>query len=124
MPQTSRQKAWYEKNREAIAIRAKERRATDLDWRKRDRVVQRRKHLKRLYGITVEDYDRMLQAQGGVCAACGSPPGERNFDVDHNHVTGAVRGLLCHNCNVSIGYAKDDPSVLEKLAAYLRKNKD
>lgn len=81
----------------------------------------REKSLKRFYGISLEQYNAMLVEQGGVCAGCGGPPtANGKFYVDHNHQTGRVRGLLCHHCNVSIGYAKDDPSVLDKLAAYLR----
>lgn len=55
----------------------------------------RRKQL----GVSVKDYDRMLAAQGGGCAICGNPPKTRRLDVDHDHRTGKVRGLLCHRCN-------------------------
>ena len=50
-------------------------------------------------GVTVEQYDAMLDAQGGGCAICGNPPKTRRLDVDHDHRTGKVRGLLCHRCN-------------------------
>lgn len=55
----------------------------------------RRKQL----GLTIEDYERLLAAQGGGCAICGATPKTRRLDVDHDHRTGAVRGLLCHRCN-------------------------
>ena len=77
--------------------------------------------LKDKYGITLEDYDRMLEDQGGSCAVCGTehPGGKGRFHVDHNHSTGKVRGLLCHSCNVGLGALKDSPEVLLKAATYL-----
>ena len=68
----------------------------------------------------------MLEAQGGVCACCSKPEtaaastgGIRNLAVDHCHESGRVRGLLCNTCNVMIGMAYDDPSVLLRGAEYL-----
>lgn len=85
---------------------------------------QRRKELRIRYGITPEDYDRMLAEQGGGCAICGvTEPGEtrRYFAVDHEHSdTGPVRGLLCGPCNRAIGLLGDDPDRIEAAAAYLR----
>jgi hypothetical protein len=61
---------------------------------------QHRVHeLRRRYGITPDDYDAMADAQGGVCAICGLPPRKGTLDVDHDHATGRVRGLLCRRCN-------------------------
>lgn len=67
------------------------------------------------YGITSDEYDELLQQQGGVCAICGSecPTGNR-LAVDHCHETGAVRGLLCLDCNSGLGRFKDS---LERLAS-------
>ena len=60
------------------------------------KISDRKSHLKRKYGLTLEEYDAMLEAQGGVCAICGEPrPEERTLHVDHDHETGAIRGLLC-----------------------------
>ena len=86
--------------------------------------------LKRLYGITVDDYNAMLSRQGGGCALCGSKsplPGNRKyktnsrtvFDVDHCHKTGKVRGLLCTRCNRLVGLANDDAQTARRLADYL-----
>lgn len=72
------------------------------------------------YGMTVEDYDRMLAEQEGRCAACGDVPTKR-LHVDHDHSTGQVRGLLCGECNLGIGKFKDDPERLESAARYLRR---
>jgi hypothetical protein len=86
--------------------------------------AQRRRSWLRKYGITVEDYDRMLTAQGGVCAICGGPPngaGKANgrLNVDHDHDTGAVRGLLCSECNAGLGMLQDDAELLQLAAAYV-----
>ena len=61
------------------------------------------KNLKRKYGITAAQYLTMLELQGGGCAICGQPPGRRRLDVDHDHQTGAVRGLVCENHNKALG---------------------
>ncbi|CAA9348624.1 MAG: hypothetical protein AVDCRST_MAG16-2207 [uncultured Frankineae bacterium] len=74
-------------------------------------------HLKRRYGITVEDYDRMLAEQGGLCALCQERPAEH---VDHDHVTGRVRGLLCFCCNQGLGNFRDRADVLRLAIGYLR----
>lgn len=50
-------------------------------------------------GVSIEEYDRMLAAQGGGCAICHNPPKNRRLHVDHDHKTGKVRGLLCFRCN-------------------------
>ena len=53
-------------------------------------------------GVTDDEYARLLEAQGGGCAICGNTPKTRRLDVDHDHKTGKVRGLLCHRCNRSL----------------------
>lgn len=55
--------------------------------------------LKKTYGITADEYDNMLADQGGCCKLCRRAPGKRPLDVDHDHATGKVRGLLCNQCN-------------------------
>lgn len=78
------------------------------------------RQLERLYGITLEQYEAMLEAQDGVCKICGSPPGRKRLHVDHCHVTKVVRGLLCSPCNTALGAFKDDEELLERAIAYLR----
>jgi hypothetical protein len=76
---------------------------------------------KSLYGLTRDDYDKLLSDQGGVCAICGtSEPGGRGWHVDHCHADGFVRGLLCSNCNTALGLFKDNPITLIQGATYLR----
>ena len=82
--------------------------------------------LKHKYGIGVADYDRMLAAQGGGCAICGSiksysKRGGR-FHVDHCHATGKVRGLLCQACNTTLGQMRENPDTLRAAAAYLERH--
>jgi Recombination endonuclease VII len=83
---------------------------------------QRKCALRKKYGMSIEDYDRMLAAQGGVCGICQKPSKRKNglFDVDHDHRTGRVRGLLCHGCNTLLALAGDSAEVLRRTAAFLR----
>lgn len=80
---------------------------------------QRRHNLKQLYGLTMEEYDEMLESQEGTCAICGLP--QKQFFVDHNHETGEVRGILCAQCNGGLGFFQDKVSILENAICYLRK---
>lgn len=87
-------------------------------------------HLKRKYGITIEDFKAMLCSQEGVCAICKEfetvkENGRvRALHVDHCHDTGKVRGLLCDSCNRGLGKFKDNPDLLDKAAQYLRKHQE
>lgn len=91
-------------------------------WNNRD--SERERHLKRKYGINFADYAVMLTRQRGACAVCGRPePKNRMLDVDHDHATGAVRGLLCTSCNRMIGHAHDSPDRLMSAANYLSSRK-
>jgi hypothetical protein len=75
---------------------------------------------KRLYGITTEEYDALLLSQGNKCAiCCGENLGNRDWNVDHDHNTNKVRGILCHSCNLLLGHSKDNPNVLCAAIAYL-----
>lgn len=110
--------AWYERNRERLGIRKRE------PWTKERRTACSRKtSLKKKYGLSIDDYNQILLRQQGVCAICASPPsgrGNRAFlAVDHDHLSGGVRGLLCHKCNSGIGLLNDDPCLIDKARAYL-----
>ena len=101
--------------------------ARSIAWRKanpeRLAAQNRRKSLKKKYGITVEQYDEMLEAQGGRCACCGTdtPGGKGAFHVDHCHDTGGVRGLLCQSCNAAIGALGDNVDGVWQAMLYLVK---
>ena len=94
------------------------------------RMICRKKHTVKRYGLTIEDYDKMSQAQKHVCAICRRPetvinknPSRVNaLSVDHCHLTGDIRGLLCSSCNRGIGYLGEDPNNLNRAARYLRRH--
>lgn len=98
-------------------------RALQRAWYRRNRESHRGYSLAGRYGITSAQYDALLAAQGGGCACCGAKAnrtGKRLF-VDHDHVTGAVRGVLCHKCNAGIGALGDDLAGLRRAVAYLER---
>lgn len=80
-----------------------------------------RSHLKRRYGITLEKYNEMLTEQGGCCKLCHLPfgRGARGPHLDHHHGSGSIRGILCRNCNVAIGLAKEDAALLRRMIEYI-----
>jgi hypothetical protein len=73
-------------------------------------------HLKHRYGIGADEFDELVRKQCGVCAICGR---ENPEHVDHDHETGAVRGILCFNCNGGLGQFRDSIDSLLAAAAYL-----
>lgn len=70
--------------------------------------------------MDAEKYAAMLQAQGGGCAICSSRPDHKRLSIDHDHASGAIRGLLCTACNWALGQFKDDPERFIAAAEYLR----
>lgn len=86
-------------------------RATHAAWQRRS-----------LYGISSREQWELLKSQDGRCAACREPltTEGRQMHLDHDHVTGRVRGFLCRGCNHAVGQLKDSPLRCEQLAAYLR----
>lgn len=147
------QKAWYkarwikakadpsllEKHRAAARKSQRKRmqdpeiRATQYDrhrqWKDRNPDYKSAWRLKKFYGITLEDYQRMWDEQLGLCAICGQPEKAvahqtkkpRRLAVDHCHKTNKVRGLLCYNCNHGMGEMGDDPDRLRAAAEYLER---
>lgn len=82
-------------------------------------------HLRKKYGITLEEKQNRIKAQGNKCGCCGSStPGKWGigWHTDHDHDTKQLRDELCHNCNVGLGHAKDSIEILEKWIAYLRRH--
>lgn len=79
--------------------------------------------LRRLYGITIEEYEAKLEEQEKRCAICKRPFGKRKVHVDHDHFTGAFRGLLDYRCNSGIlFFCQDEIFILQNAIDYLRKN--
>jgi len=104
-----RAKVWAKGNPEKVALNA------------------RKRHLSAKFGISIEDFNVMLLEQNNSCVICGcgiasERSRQQNFCVDHNHATGAVRGLLCDSCNLVLGYANDDVKLLKKCITYLEKS--
>jgi hypothetical protein len=75
-------------------------------------------HRRREYGLTEEEYNNMVLSQNNMCAICNKPS-DRTLHIDHDHVTGKVRGLLCFNCNLGIGLLQEDLVVLNRAIEYL-----
>ena len=93
-------------------------------WRKANPEKAKSHRLKNKFSITLEYFNELLEAQNYRCKICNTdvPRGRGNFHIDHDHLTGKVRGLLCNCCNVGLGMFKDDEEILLKAAAYLSKS--
>ena len=96
-------------------------------YRKNYRENHKANQLRAKYGITIEEYQAMLDNQGGVCKLCGlvetvkisRGEGVRSLAVDHDHNTGKVRGLLCHQCNVVLGQYEKHKDLFPKFQEYI-----
>ena len=105
------------KNREKILEKQRK-------YNKENPLKRKNAILKNVYGITLDDYNKMFEEQKGKCAICNRHQNEliRKLSVDHCHRTNKVRGLLCKNCNVALGYyEKYDKELFEK---YLKNYKE
>lgn len=108
-------RTWRQKNPEKS-------RAASKRWAEAnaDRVRDRR--LQRKFGITLAQYNQMLADQKNTCAICKGPPsGKGAFHVDHDHISGKVRGLLCLSCNTAIGLLRERTDLAYSLVAYLER---
>jgi hypothetical protein len=81
---------------------------------------KRAERFRRLYGITLEQYEEMRISQNSLCAICDRE--EELLFVDHDHSTGKVRGLLCRDCNAMLGLAMDNTRILDRAITYLKDN--
>lgn len=111
-----RTKEWKAKNRDKYLLRLRQYRKEHPQPYSPEKA--RRQTLK-VHGITPQKYNEMLEYQEGTCAICGQPPERRRLAVDHDHVTGQIRGLLCRNCNTALGLVGDSPLNAILIAAYL-----
>jgi AraC-like DNA-binding protein len=109
---------WRDKNPEVV-------REYQKSYREKNREVLSDKERQRRFGISRQEYAELFNRQEGVCAICKLPETAtrlgkiKSLAVDHDHKTGAVRGLLCSDCNTGIGKLKDDPKVLQAAVQYL-----
>ncbi len=120
-PETqARERAYREGRRDVFRARSRAWREANLSQaRESSRAYMHRRRLREDFGLTVEEYDGLVQAQGGVCGICKQPPQGRVLVVDHDHETGAIRGLLCTACNVGIGNLGDSAERLRAALAWL-----
>jgi len=99
-------------------------------YQKSDRFKElKRKYMyKRLYGVTIAQYEEMYTKQNGLCAICGNSETMKfksklkKLCVDHNHTTGKIRALLCDSCNKCVGLSKENIFTLSNMIDYLRKH--
>ena len=121
-------KAWYRKNRQRAIARAVAWQRANQDrynarmreYRRQHPEVARADHLRRKFGLTLDEYERMLDRQGGGCHICGSPPSDRiSLHIDHDHGTGDIRGLLCVRCNNAIGLLRENPDLMRRAIRYV-----
>ena len=113
-------KQWYTKNREK-RIRYVH------DWYVENKAdvkkYDRKRNLLKTYGLKIEQYEKMLVSQNGLCAICKKGENGRELSVDHCHKTDIVRGLLCKRCNWAIGFFDDNAELLRSAIEYLEKLK-
>lgn len=117
-----REKAGEDAHRSYMREYHRKRRAAiqaDPVLKAKDARYQRDAQLRMKYGLTADQIDEMWVEQGHACAICREPV--EKYHVDHDHGSGAVRGLLCGSCNKGIGQLKDDIGVLRSAVAYLEK---
>jgi hypothetical protein len=112
-------KDYYYKNKSKILKTQREYYEKNKDWLDENRREYARKYY---YGLTNEQYFQLLQEQGNKCAICGgiNSSNKKILDVDHDHKTGIVRGLLCNQCNQALGLFGDDVRLLEVAINYLK----
>jgi hypothetical protein len=89
------------------------------EWRRKNEAYVRDREYKKRFGITIEEYEALLERQDGRCAICRQPCRRGRLAVDHCHATGRVRGLLCRSCNIILGLADDSPAWMERAMKYL-----
>ena len=100
---------WRERNRDRMREYNRRYSADKKNWR-----------ITKVYGMTLEQYEARVEAQGGCCAICRLPPNRpHGLVIDHCHDSTEVRGLLCDSCNTAIGLLRDDPERLRRAASYL-----
>ena len=118
-------KDWKRKNPDkmrAIYERYEARLRDNGTWHKRGRERCWKHHVKVQYDMSPGDYDRMVLLQGGECALCHRRP--KRLFVDHDHITGKVRALLCPSCNSGLGHFGDDPRMLREAARFVEKHRE
>ena len=86
----------------------------------KNKLRQRDRQLRRNFGISLEDFNQMVEEQENACAICGKIS-DKTLHIDHSHATGRVRALLCTQCNSGLGFFFEDTDTLLKAIEYLKK---
>ena len=86
-------------------------------WRTVNKESRKKSAITYMYGIPFSQYEQMVQEQQGRCKICQEP---HKLFIDHDHLTGRVRGLICHLCNAGLGMFRDKPLYLQKAITYLQ----
>lgn len=113
------QSSWRDRNRSSLRSKAaiyRKDNANLLSCKRKSR--GREDRLKGCYGMTFEDYNRMLKDQDGKCLICGNVA---PLVVDHNHKTQVVRALLCAGCNTGLGFLQESIDILLSAISYLKR---
>lgn len=112
-----RNKKFYAQHREKLKTRV-------ATWKAKNPLKNKNSKLKSKYGITLDAYYSKLKSQNNCCAICKTtqPDTKSNefFYVDHNHLNGQIRGLLCYRCNIALGMLKDSIEAASRLVEYLK----
>ena len=124
-------KNWKLKNRDKLLKYSRDSRKRNIKkikvyskrhyWENREKNLSDKRYKK--YGITQEEYLRIVRLQEYKCAVCFKED-KINLSVDHNHKTGKLRGIICNRCNMALGNVGDSPQVLRSLANYLEKHEN
>ena len=120
-------KKWRDNNQEYIKNYRETHKEESKKYRDEHKNEMKEYNLKRNYGITKEHFEEIYNNQDGKCFICDISEKElkdknsAGLAIDHDHKTGKIRGLLCHNCNKGLGLLKDDPNILKKGIDYLLK---
>lgn len=121
----ARVRAWREANPERVIAHNSNKDREDNKKRckesyRRNPNAYKDSNMRRMYGISLEEFRQLLETQQGICAACDE---ELEKPVlDHNHITGKIRGIICSACNLALGMTKDSSKKLRKLADYVDKH--
>jgi hypothetical protein len=111
------------RNKDRINAERRERYATDPEYKAKvmaaDAKSKRERSLKQTYGISLQDYDRMLAQHAGACGICRKKSDRRRLCVDHCHEAKKLRGPLCLKCNLGLGVFHDSPALLRLAAGYI-----
>jgi len=112
---------WTLKNKKEYWDNRTESLIKNKKWREAHKHIVRNNHLMRNYGITLKQSEEILVSQGNKCPICGTTePTYPGWVVDHDHVTGVTRSILCNECNRGLGQFKDNIERLEKAITYLK----